>query len=247
MRFIFLEKLGGQLQLDRKDVSHLKVLRKSPPFKILGLYEEAVYQCVITGELGRYVLKESHFIKLITKSQRTVFFPLIETRRLEWAVEKLSELCIGKIQFYFSDHSTWTKTGIERFESRIPRLNEKVRSACQQSGNMSIPEIRSPIPLQTIFKQWGQNELGSSFLALGVKAAKPLDITQDLLGIKNFIVGPEGDFSRREYELMKDQSCALRRFSRPEILRSETALVAMATLFFCANQSPQESFHVPNG
>ncbi len=236
MRFIFLEKSGDQFELDPKDCNHLKVLRKTPPFEILGLFEGRSYQCRVEGEMGRYILKEAQVLGQVSQNETTVFFPLIETRRLEWAVEKLTELCIGRIRFYSSDHCTWTKTAIQRFENRQERLREKVRSACQQSGNMAIPQLLAPITLQSIL-----NQINHHSLVLGVGASKILNTTKDLSGVKDFVIGPEGDFSSREVDALQETPCLFRRFSRSEILRSETALVTMASLFFVLNPGSGEN------
>jgi len=146
--------------------------------------------------------------------------PTKQMERMEWMVEKCTELGIHSIGFFHSRYS-------ERKEIKLNRLEKIAISALKQSKNLFLPEIKSMISIKEIIPL-PTNEISSSQY-LFAHIADPVD--QPLFKIlhKNtnlhILIGPEGDFSKEESgSLIKNN---WQPFSLGKaILRTETACIA---------------------
>ena len=115
--------------------------------------------------------------------------------RIEWFLEKATEIGIQEITPIISEHS-------ERKEVKIDRLNKVVISAMKQSLKAYMPQINEAVSMDA-FVQKVSNEEGL------LKAIAHCEEDQDKkylnkefeIGSKYLIlIGPEGDFSSREIE-----------------------------------------------
>lgn len=135
--------------------------------------------------------------------------------RMEWMVEKLTEIGVNEILFY---HNTRSK----KKTLNISRLNKTVVSALKQSRKAFLPEIN----------EWAFNDLIQ--LNYKLKLAAICD-ENEYNHVSTFndqeslmLIGPEGDFSSQEIELLLENDfkpCTLGN----ERLRSETAAIYALT------------------
>jgi 16S rRNA (uracil1498-N3)-methyltransferase len=130
--------------------------------------------------------------------------------RLEWMVQKLTELGVMRLTLLHADRSVvrWSPDRVERHLARLHRIMEE---ACRQSRRCWAMTIDGPVASTT-------------FLADGVTIAEPggapIGPTDRVVAI-----GPEGGWSESEL------ACARRRVSLGDtVLRTETAAIAAATL-----------------
>jgi 16S rRNA (uracil1498-N3)-methyltransferase len=146
--------------------------------------------------------------------------PTKQMERMEWMVEKCTELGIHSIGFFHSRYS-------ERKEIKLNRLEKIAISALKQSKNLFLPEIKSMISMKEIIPLPLNKDSSNQYLFAHI--AEPAD--QPLFKIlhknshSNILIGPEGDFSKEESDsLLKNNWQA---FSLGKaILRTETACIA---------------------
>jgi 16S rRNA (uracil1498-N3)-methyltransferase len=139
----------------------------------------------------------------------TLALAYIRPQKLELAIEKGVELGIDRFILFPSDHSDAKAIDRERLENIL-------KGALKQSGRLFMPEViyekELTLPQERLF--YGSLEEGASPLTnLPEKAT--------------FFVGPEGGFSQRELDLLKE---ATKLFLGPHILRAETAAIALSAL-----------------
>jgi 16S rRNA (uracil1498-N3)-methyltransferase len=156
------------------------------------------------------------------KSQlHIVVAPTKMNERLEWFLEKATEIGIQKISLALCDRS-------ERRNLNIQRLTKILIAAMKQSKQYYLPELVDLKTLKEIVKNADEPQ---KFIAhcdedLSKNQLKDLIKPQQNTII---LIGPEGDFSPKEIELAKQhsfQACALGHTR----LRTETAaLVACHT------------------
>lgn len=147
--------------------------------------------------------------------------------RLDWLVEKLTEIGVSKIGFFPAQRSLISEVSCQRVE----RWRKIALSACKQSSRLTFPEIE-------LIENW------DAFLALlerssGVvlltdpSASKTLwDIFPEIPGetVWSLVIGPEGDLTEEEKRTVFSLSQARGVRLLSKILRSETAAIFGASV-----------------
>ena len=182
---------------DKEESKHIvKVLRKKESDKIF-----------ITNGLG--YLFESEIIlasekkcevKIIKKTfqQPDTFYthiavaPTKMNDRLEWFLEKATEIGIHEITPIICDHS-------ERKVYKIDRAEKIIQAAMKQSLHYYLPKINEPISLSHFVKS---NIDGQKFIAHCEETDKKSFQKEIAKNEKvTILIGPEGDFSTKEINL----------------------------------------------
>jgi 16S rRNA (uracil1498-N3)-methyltransferase len=142
--------------------------------------------------------------------------PTKQMERMEWMVEKCGEFGIHGIHFFYSKNS-------ERKEIKLQRLEKTAISALKQSKNLYLPEITG---LHT-FKEVELKEGGEKLFAfISNPPVSSLAKTTSKGQEYHVLVGPEGDFTPTESELLLHKKW--KPFSLGKsILRTETAGIAV--------------------
>ncbi len=112
--------------------------------------------------------------------------------RMEWFLEKATEIGIQEITPVISDHS-------ERKDVKLERLNKVVVSAMKQSLKAYLPKINPTISLRQFFEQIKREEYTTQTIAHCAEGQKQYlaDICSPA-GKYLVLIGPEGDFSENE-------------------------------------------------
>jgi 16S rRNA (uracil1498-N3)-methyltransferase len=140
--------------------------------------------------------------------------------RLEWLLEKATEMGVYEIMPLLCDHTLFEKFKLERFQNIL-------QSAMIQSQQVWLPLLGTPVK----FKEAIQNQKQTQKLIAHCEASDKLDIkkivpSSDLL----LLIGPEGDFSTTEIELALANNYQAIHLG-PTRLRTETAsLFALSVL-----------------
>ncbi len=145
---------------------------------------------------------------------------LKQPERFEYAIEKLTELGVDEIQPFLSERSV--KKGF-----RKERALKIIKSAIKQSFNPFIPKINDPVEFQTYIDSIN----AESPILYGHKNGL---LISELVNVIDFIkksriiitVGPEGDFSEQELELLKSKNSFPINLGKNR-LRSETAIICL--------------------
>ncbi len=142
--------------------------------------------------------------------------PLLRPSKLEWIVEKGTELGVDSFLFYPSELGE--KKGLTAHQ--LERLESLAISAMKQSGRLFLPHVEILAHFQDLFKK------ECSFLYGDTRpSAVPFEhISFPAL----FISGPESGFSKKEYILLEQHGQGVQ--LNPSILRAETAPITAASL-----------------
>ncbi len=121
-----------------------------------------------------------------------VLSPTKSNDRMEWLVEKATEIGIHRFEFMLSRYS-------ERKQINTERLRKVAVAAMKQSGRATLPYIGEMLPFPEIVKT---PFIGDSFIAHCYPGEKP-HLKELLKPNQNIrvLIGPEGDFSPDEVEL----------------------------------------------
>ncbi|PRD54586.1 16S rRNA (uracil(1498)-N(3))-methyltransferase [Sphingobacterium gobiense] len=150
--------------------------------------------------------------------------------RLEWFLEKATEIGIQEITPIIAAHS-------ERKEVKLERLNKVVVSAMKQSLKAYLPKINPAISISKFFEEIKQEEYTTKTIAHCAAGQKQYlaDICPPA-GKYLILIGPEGDFS--ETEIGQALSLGYQPVSLGNSrLRTETAALASCLEIAVLNRS----------
>jgi 16S rRNA (uracil1498-N3)-methyltransferase len=154
-----------------------------------------------------------------------VFAP-VKKARLDIIVEKAVELGVSRLQPVMTRH-----TDVERVKTA--RLEAQVREAAEQCERLTVPDVMEPISLSDMLSGWpAERPLLFADEAGGAPALAALQDLGD--GGAAILVGPEGGFAPEERQAIIALPAARRLSLGPRILRAETAVIALLTLWQAA-------------
>lgn len=233
---------GHSLALDAAAARHVQVLRMQPGDVLTlfngqgGEYSATVEQMgrsnvqVIVGEHSAIEREASRAVHL------AIGMPANE--RMDWLIEKATELGAASIQPLMTERSVLRLTG-ERAEKKLQHWQAAAVAACEQCGRNRIPIIYSPV----LYQKWlvAGIEYAQNAINLGVSKAV-LSLQGNALSAAQWAViqapqapllclaGPEGGLSPLE-----ESAAIAAGFSPitlgPRTLRSETAPLAALALW----------------
>ncbi|MBB5705573.1 16S rRNA (uracil(1498)-N(3))-methyltransferase [Sphingopyxis panaciterrulae] len=151
-------------------------------------------------------------------------FAPVKKARLDWIVEKATELGVARLQPVFTERTIVERVKRERIEAQIVE-------ACEQCGRTALPELAEPVKLPQLLKGWPAarallfaDEAGGAPMA-GIDAPAPAAI----------LTGPEGGFTDRERAALLAVPAVRHVALGPRILRAETAAIAATALWMAAH------------
>ena len=148
-----------------------------------------------------------------------LIFALIKRARLEWLVEKASELGAAALL-----PVTTQRTVVERINPA--RLVAIAREAAEQSERLTLPDIRAPEPLERLLSAWS----AARSIVLCDEAGTAAPIAEAMAKIPSsplaVLIGPEGGFAETELDALRKLPFVFPVGLGPRVLRSETAALA---------------------
>ena len=165
-----------------------------------------------------------------------LFFPLSKKEKVEWILQKGTEIGVAAFHPFTSQRSLIQSTSLK--EGKMSRWKTIIREAAEQSGRVRLPKLHKPEQLEGIAHE------NAAFLDIALAAwvgegERTIKTTlsgkmeflrkKDKLPTIGIFVGPEGGFSGSEIMLLK-QSGLLTVSLGPHILRMETAAIVFSAL-----------------
>jgi 16S rRNA (uracil1498-N3)-methyltransferase len=149
----------------------------------------------------------------------TLAIAQLKADRLEWAIEKATELGVARVRPFVSQWSLARPS-----PARRTRWQHVALAAAKQSGRSIVPEIDAPTTLHDVLSGEGVRLFcweGAASDAEPARIAAPRALT--------IIVGPEGGFTPAEVDAARGAGCMIISLG-PRVLRGETAAVAAIAL-----------------
>jgi 16S rRNA (uracil1498-N3)-methyltransferase len=140
---------------------------------------------------------------------------LIKTHdRLEFILEKATEIGVGAIWLFVADHS-------EKAKVREDKLNAYLIGAAKQSQRAYVPKLKLFASLDAVLGEAS----GRRIILAHEKADRDQNLTA-VIGPGLLLVGPEGGFSEREVDLAESKGAEIVTLGAFR-LRTETAALAL--------------------
>lgn len=170
-----------------------------------------------------------NFIEKIETNQKPsshhiAISPTKSNDRFEWFIEKACEIGVGKITPLICQRT-------ERSKVNLDRWNKIIQSACKQAQVLHFPLMEEPVKFEKFIKSCSED----TFIA-SIKAKSKLSNYAKTEGA-TILIGPEGDFSPEEFQMIRD--LGLKEVSLSDnVLRVETAgMVALTQYCFLTERT----------
>jgi 16S rRNA (uracil1498-N3)-methyltransferase len=186
------------------------------------LYEAEIVKYTKT-EAELSILITKFFEKSTTNKLQIAIAPTKNIDRIEWFVEKATEMGIDEISFVRTKRT-------ERKNINLERITKIAISAAKQSNNYYLPLLHDLEDLNTFILS-NKNTQAIKLIPHLVEGQDRMLLKDFLLKFHSFIVliGPEGDFTPEEVKLALDTDYKPISLGAL-ILRTETAALAATTL-----------------
>ena len=211
---------------DREESKHIvKVLRKKESDTIfitngLGFLFESEIILASEKKCEVKITKET-FQEPDKFYTHIVVAPTKMNDRLEWFLEKATEIGIHEITPIICDHS-------ERKVYKIDRAEKIIQAAMKQSLHYYIPKINEPISFSQFVKS---NIDGQKFIAHCEETDKKSFKNEVNKNNKvTILIGPEGDFSSKEINLTIENNFIPVTLGNTRLRTETAALVACHTI-----------------
>ena len=239
---------GISISLPPVAARHVQVLRFQPG-NTLTLFngqgnaegQEGEFSVTIQS-MGRSDVQVSvgHFMATQREASRAVHLAvgMPANERMDWLVEKATELGVASIQPLMTERSVLRLAG-ERAEKKQAHWRGIAVAACEQCGRNRVPLIHAPASLNDWLKSSLQpiEPAGHKRLLLSLQASsQALTEAAGKQGALTFLSGPEGGLGALEEAAARAQGFAPVTLGQ-RVLRSETAALAgLSFLMLSGNQ-----------
>ena len=154
---------------------------------------------------------------------------LIKGDKMDWVIQKATELGVATIAPLYSLHSV-IKPNPERLDHQRSRWERIARDAAQQSERWSVPAIADPVDLTGICQQYASAPLkGMLVERFNGPSLSAIPLPSDPQRPIVLLIGPEGGWAPEEQRVAQEQGF-LPHALGPRILRAETAAIAALSI-----------------
>jgi 16S rRNA (uracil1498-N3)-methyltransferase len=219
---------GGSIELASGQAHYLRSVLRLGPSAAVAVFNSAdgewLSHIVEVGKSKIRLTVESQLREAGPESDLWLVFTPIKRARLDWLVEKATELGVSALL------PVWTaRTQPERIN--IERLRAHATKAAEQSERLSVPELRAPEKLEHLLAAWPRDRRLIACDETGAGEPIGKGITRWAHGPAALLVGPEGGFDQTELDAIAKLSIVTRVGLGPRVLRAETAAVAALAVF----------------
>ena len=223
MQRYFASKSGNKAILEDGDVHHLlHVMRAKSGEEIEVVADGKLYSSIVKS-LSPLDIEISYEIPLDSelKSEVTLFFALAKGDKIDFVVQKATELGVSKIILIKTERNV-VKYDDKNIEHKLERFRKIAKEASEQSHRLKVPEIVGVVDINNI-----PDELLSdiNLLAYEKEAGNTSSFYDNITNQSiSVMIGPEGGFSEKEVNKLVSKGFRLISLGK-RILRTETAAV----------------------
>ena len=227
-----LTESSSEIVFNKMESGHIvKVLRKRMGDILYitngnGLVFQAAINLSSSNKCGAVIESVESHEKPWSYNLHMAVAPTKSNDRFEWFLEKATEIGVDQITPVFCEHSERKVIKMERFEKII-------HAACKQSLKVHFPKLNAPL---NFFDFISQTDSRQRFIAHCDSSGKtPLKTNLKKADDYTILIGPEGDFSKREIKQSLEHKFIPVSLGESR-LRTETAAVVAVHSVSYSNQ-----------
>lgn len=171
------------------------------------------------------------------RAKLTSLLPLIKPARLEWALEKLTEIGVDTVQLFVSERTMVKAKGREEGHKRWQHIMQEAAEQCER---LTLPTLLAPLELSDYLK--ANQATGQTRLLLQERSKAPdmVSYLYNQIGSADneitILSGPEGGFSSNECSAIEAAGFIPVSLGST-ILRAETASIIGAAIASASRES----------
>ena len=146
-----------------------------------------------------------------------------KSNKLDTLIQKCTEIGVNSFIPVISDHT-------ENRKLNINRLKKIIKEAVEQSNQIHIPDIYKPISFKNFVNNIEEEDCMVFFADIQSNISFP-KLKIDNTNSNIIFIGPEGDFSVNELNILRKKNKFVSFTLGKRILRSETAAISSLVLF----------------
>ncbi|AVX05293.1 16S rRNA (uracil(1498)-N(3))-methyltransferase [Maritalea myrionectae] len=221
---------GDQLKLEKAPSNYLvNVLRLNEGDEVILFngQDGAFRATLVNGSKKAAQLEVAEQTSAQTPpSQIDYIFAPIKTARLDFMVQKATEMGVNALRPVQTQHTQMSRINYDRMRANAVE-------AAEQCEILNVPTVHEAQTLEKLIANWAETDPERKLIFAdeetdvtdAAKALKPLG--QSKVAV---LIGPEGGFSEAERELLRAQSFCVPISLGPRILRADTAAIVALTL-----------------
>lgn len=221
MQRYFIKNINNNLvQFEMSDIHHIKnVMRMNVGETVECVYEGKLYKAIIKS-FDPFITEVVDEIKQnnINKPYITIIIPLLVEQKMDYILQKSTELGVDEIHIYDAVRSK-IKLDKDKYDKKVNRWSKICKEASEQSHRTTIPLIKGLYKLRDLENEEGLNLVCSTNIAKNFKNTLKNNPLCDKI---NIVVGPEGGLDPKEEDTLVSFGY-LKTSLGPNILRVETA------------------------
>jgi 16S rRNA (uracil1498-N3)-methyltransferase len=221
-RWIADEVLGDRAALKGNHARHLAQVLRAQLGQEFDISTGAQVRRgkVINVEAGRVEFELGEVITQAEQAQITVAISIFKFDRMEWAIEKCTELGVVRIVPVIAGRTE--KHLAAAAAKRVDRWRRIVQQAAEQSRRTSVPEIAEPIEFKELFAITGETKIVLSEVEQDVMLKDAiLQVASSVL----LAFGPEGGWTEQELAAFGEAGWKSASLGNT-ILRVETSVIS---------------------
>lgn len=219
---------GERVDLETEEAKHACVRRLRPGEPVvlfdgagsswLGVVDACTRRAVAVMVTKRFPEREGE-----SPLDLTLALAVLKADRIDWVVEKATELGVRRIRPFISQHSLARPSA-----ARQARWRQIALSAAKQCGRTVVPRVEIPVDWDALLSEPSPRRLlfwetrdARSVCEIAAVLPPPERLT--------VVIGPEGGFATAEIDAARRAGCDVVGLGQ-RILRAETAAVAAVAL-----------------
>ncbi|HKW25380.1 MAG TPA: RsmE family RNA methyltransferase [Terriglobales bacterium] len=222
-RWIADQVSGSRAVLVGEHATHLARVLRAQVGQEFDIAADGVVRrgCVSSVAEDRVELELGEQVKAVAVAQVTLALAIFKFDRMEWAIEKCTELGVARI-VPFAARRTDTHLAAAAIK-RVERWRRIAREASEQARRAALPEIASPVKLRDVMAMQGEPRIVLS----EAETATSLHELCASGGSSSLVlaIGPEGGWTNEELQAFAEAGWKAASLG-PTILRAETAAIA---------------------
>jgi 16S rRNA (uracil1498-N3)-methyltransferase len=233
----------GFVLLDKKETHHAVSVLRLKAGELVELFDgKGICYRGIVGSMkeGRLLVAIDAVQKEAAqdlKARVTLGISVIRPERMDYLIEKACELGVHTIAPLITERCV-IRISKERWESKLKRWRKIAAESSKQCGRAVVPEIKATLLYEDFLP--GVSSFDNILIATLAVPTGSLYASLKDSEPKNILIliGPEGDFSKREVELARAKGASPIGLGRL-VMRSETAaLYLISAVQFFLHETP---------
>ena len=219
---------GATLTLEGAQANYLSAVMRLGPGAQVKLFDDRSGEWLAEIEEGGKKRVSLRLVRQLREREPVpdlwLLFALIKRGRIDWVVEKATELGVARIVPVITK-----RTIVER--TNVDRLRAHMIEAAEQCERTALPELAEPQKLEALLKSWPSDR---TLLFADEGGGEPLQQAA-ASGPAAILIGQEGGFTEDERAAIRALLHARPVSLGPRILRADTAAVAAISLWMAAS------------